>query len=303
MATREPLCAHAAAAISSAARASALLAWYDRNRRWLPWRAGIGERPEPFRVWLSEIMLQQTRAATVQDYYLDFIERWPTIDALAAASLDDVLRAWAGLGYYARARNLHRCARIVAGELGGAFPATADALADLPGIGPYTAGAIAAIAFDQPVAAVDGNAERVLSRIFAIDAPLPGSRPAIRALAKGLVPATRAGDFAQALMDLGAEVCLPASPKCGICPWAEGCAARSQGSAERYPRKAVRARVPTRYGNAFLIERSDGAVLLHRRPERGLLGGMMEVPSSDWSGSRSPAARSAPIQASVIGPG
>ena len=283
---------------SSAAPAAALLAWYDANRRDLPWRAGAGEPAEPYRVWLSEIMLQQTRAATVAAYFRDFIRRWPTLDALAQASLDDVLRAWAGLGYYARARNLHRCAKLVVGELGGIFPADAAALAKLPGIGPYTAGAIAAIAFDRPAVAVDGNTERVVARFFAVATPLPAGRRVIRELAGSLVPARRPGDFAQALMDLGALVCLPAAPRCAACPWAAGCRANRMEATGEYPRKAPRRRPPTRYGSAFVIEREDGAVFLRRRPAAGLLGGMMEVPSSPWPAARPCGVKSAPLRAS-----
>jgi A/G-specific adenine glycosylase len=274
-----------------------LLDWFDLNGRRLPWRSTNGERADPYRVWLSEIMLQQTRVAAVVPYYREFTSRWPSIHALAAASLDDVLRAWAGLGYYARARNLHRCARLVVGELGGKFPTTVEGLVQLPGIGSYTAGAIAAIAFDRPVAAVDGNVERVLARLFAFDGPLPRARPAIGRLAASLVPRSRAGDFAQALMDLGAQVCLPAEPKCQICPWADRCAAWSLGAARQYPRKTPKATLPTRYGSAFLAERQDGAVLLRRRPENGLLGGMMEVPTSGWSRSRRQGAKAAPFPA------
>ncbi len=208
-----------------------------------------------------------------------------------------MLKAWAGLGYYARARNLHRCAKVIAGELQGNFPTTVEGLSALPGIGPYTAGAIAAIAFDRPVAAVDGNVERVLSRLFAIDAPLPEARQIVAERAAALVPPRRAGDFAQALMDLGAAVCLPASPRCEICPLADGCQAHAEGAAARYPRRPAKRPIPTRYGSAFLIERQDGALLLRRRPERGLLGGMMEVPGSVWSTSRASSVKSAPIRA------
>jgi A/G-specific adenine glycosylase len=275
-----------------------LLDWYDVYRRPLPWRAGRGQKADPYRVWLSEIMLQQTRATTVANhYYAAFLARWPTIEALAAASLDEVLHAWAGLGYYARARNLHRCAVIVARDLAGAFPAGVGDLIRLPGIGRYTAGAIAAIAFDQPVAAVDGNAERVLARLFAVAKPLPGARAAIRALAQSMVPSHRPGDFAQAMMDLGAAVCLPASPRCAVCPLAVACKARRRGNPESYPRRKPRAKPKVRYGTAFVVERNDGAVLLRRRPERGLLGGMMEVPFSAWSPSRYARLDAAPLRA------
>jgi A/G-specific adenine glycosylase len=278
--------------------AGQLLAWYDRHARALPWRARTGQRPDPYRVWLSEIMLQQTTVAAVGEYYRKFIARWPTVVDLAAASRDDVLKAWAGLGYYARARNLHACAQTVATELGGSFPETEEGLRALPGIGPYTAGAIAAIAFNRPHAAVDGNVERVMSRLLAIETPLPDSKPRIRDATQALVPNERPGDFAQALMDLGATICTPRSPNCLICPWAEHCAARRLGIQETLPRRKEKAAVPTRYGAAFWIERPDGAVLLRRRPEKGLLGGMMEVPSTPWlSAALSDAGSHAPIKA------
>ena len=261
--------------------AARLLAWYDDTARVLPWRAPPGVTADPYAVWLSEIMLQQTTVAAVKSYFLKFLAAWPTVSALAAAPLDDVLRAWAGLGYYARARNLHACAKVVAGELRGRFPESEEALRQLPGIGPYTAAAVAAIAFGGRHAAVDGNVERVISRLYAIATPLPGSKPDIRVHAQALVAAARAGDFAQALMELGATVCTPKSPACQICPWAEHCVARDRGLAAELPRRKPKARLPTRCGTAFWIER-DGLVLLRRRPERGLLGGMMEVPSSTW---------------------
>ncbi|MCA0434525.1 MAG: A/G-specific adenine glycosylase [Proteobacteria bacterium] len=274
-----------------------LLAWYDQWGRDLPWRVK-GARQDPYRVWLSEIMLQQTTVAAVRDYFIKFISLWPDVQALARAKLDDVLKAWAGLGYYARARNLHACAAEVSDRHGGRFPAEYAALLALPGIGPYTAGAIAAIAFDLPHAAVDGNVERVLSRFFAITEPLPESKPRIRALAEALVPAHRAGDFAQALMDLGATICTPKSPNCIICPWTEDCAGRRQGIAAELPRKLAKKAVPTRKGYAYWVERSDGAVLLRRRPEKGLLGGMMEVPSSPWEATLpEDFERDAPLQA------
>ncbi len=238
--------------------------------------------PDPYHVWLSEIMLQQTTVAAVSRYFLQFITTWPSVADLAAAPLDDVLRAWAGLGYYARARNLHACARSVVDDHGGRFPASESALLKLPGIGPYTAAAIAAIAFGQRAAAVDGNVERVISRFHAIETPLPGAKPEIRARTLAMVPAAGAGDFAQALMDLGATICTPRRPRCPDCPWADHCTARQLGIADTLPRKAPRKPLPVRRGIAFWIERSDGAVLLRRRPDKGLLGGMMEVPSTDW---------------------
>jgi A/G-specific adenine glycosylase len=267
-------------------QAAKLLAWYDAHGRDLPWRVKghhSGERQDPYFVWLSEIMLQQTTVAAVREYFLKFIAKWPTVEALAAAELDDVLRGWAGLGYYARARNLHACAKVVVERHGGRFPADHAALLALPGVGPYTASAIAAIAFDGRHAAVDGNVERVVSRYYAIEVPLPDSKPLIREKAEALVPERRAGDFAQAIMDLGATICTPKSPNCLICPWTEDCAGRISGLAAELPRKAAKKAVPTRRGHAFWIERSDGSVLLRRRPEKGLLGGMMEVPSSEWA--------------------
>ena len=269
---------------------SDLLAWYDRHARRLPWRVPPGTedtgggslRADPYRVWLSEVMLQQTTVAAVAPYYQTFLERWPTVDALAAADLDDVLTAWAGLGYYARARNLHKCARQVSGELGGRFPDSEAALAALPGIGPYTAAAVAAIAFDRPASPVDGNVERVVARLFAVETPLPKAKPELRKRAEGLTPAERPGDFAQAMMDLGATVCLPKRPRCLACPLAARCAARAAGTAGELPRRTAKAPRPTRYGVAFWLVDDAGSLLLRRRPERGLLGGMMELPSTPW---------------------
>ena len=277
-----------------------LLAWYDRHRRTLPWRAPAGARAPPNRVWLSEIMLQQTTVATVGDYFRRFVERWPTVAALAAAPLDDVLSAWAGLGYYARARNLHACARAVAGRHGGRFPDDEADLLALPGIGRYTAAAIRAIAFDQPASAVDGNVERVIARLFAIDTPLPDAKPEIHARAARLVPESRAGDYAQAMMDLGATVCTPKSPRCVLCPFMATCRARKLGLAEDLPRRSPKAERPTRRGLAFVLARRDGAILLRKRPAMGLLGGMDEVPSSAWREGRflaSQALAEAPVPA------
>lgn len=276
---------------------SQLLHWYDAHARELPWRARPGEVPDPYRVWLSEIMLQQTTVQAVKAYFEKFLALWPTVAALAAAPLDDVLKAWAGLGYYARARNLHACAREVSACFDGRFPAAEEVLRSLPGIGPYTAGAIAAIAFGGRHAAVDGNVERVISRIYAIETPLPDSKPEIRAKTQALVPAQRAGDFAQAMMDLGATICTPRDPNCLICPWAEQCQGRITGLAPSLPRKRPKKQVPTRRGVAFLIERADGAVLLRRRPEKGLLGGMMEVPSTPWAPEVSEPEAQAPLAA------
>ena len=267
---------------SSGFIAAAVLAWYDRHRRTLAWRAPPGERADPYHVWLSEIMLQQTTVPTVGRYFRDFVARWPTVDALAAADLDTVLTAWAGLGYYARARNLHRCAQAVVAHHDGRFPDDEAALRALPGIGDYTAAAIAAIAFDRPATVVDGNVERVVARLFAVSEPLPKAKPTLRALAGPLTPPDRAGDYAQAMMDLGATVCVPRKPKCILCPLADRCEARRLGVAESLPAKAAKPERPTRRAVAFWATDGNGAVLLRRRPENGLLGGMMEVPSSEW---------------------
>jgi A/G-specific adenine glycosylase len=262
--------------------ANDLLAWYDRHARILPWRAPPGRRTDPYAVWLSEIMLQQTTVAAVGPYFAAFLARWPRVEDLAAAPLDAVLTAWAGLGYYARARNLHSCARIVAGERGGRFPDSESELLKLPGIGPYTAAAVAAIAFGRPAAVVDGNVERVVARLFAVETPLPAAKAELRALAANLTPEERPGDYAQAMMDLGATLCLPRAPRCGRCPLAGYCAARAAGAAEGLPRRSPRPPRPTRRAVAFWAVDPAGAVLLRRRPETGLLGGMMELPSTEW---------------------
>lgn len=263
--------------------AETLLAWYDRHRRALPWRALPGERMDPYRVWLSEIMLQQTTVAAVKPYFESFLARWPQIEDLAAAELDEVLHAWAGLGYYARARNLHKCAKIVTQDYGGRFPDTEDGLGELPGIGPYTAAAIAAIAFDRHASPVDGNIERVVARLFALEDPMPAAKPKLRALAATLTPPTRAGDYAQAAMDLGATLCTPRKPACSLCPWMDVCAARALGRAEEFPRRVPKPDKPTRRGVVFWALDANGRVLIRRRVESGLLGGMMEFPSTDWS--------------------
>lgn len=238
----------------------------------------------PYGVWLSEIMLQQTVVKTVIPYYLHFLARWPTITALAAADLDQVLHAWQGLGYYARARNLHKCAQVVAAKHGGAFPDTEAGLLALPGIGPYTAAAILAIAFGQKASPVDGNIERVVSRLYAVTDALPGAKGELRRLAQDLTPGRRAGDHAQALMDLGATVCLPRAPICSDCPLGKICLGRQQGIAASLPRRAPKVARPNRYGVAFCLFDGAGRLLLRRRPEQGLLGGMMEVPSTPWRG-------------------
>ncbi len=268
--------------------AADLLVWYDRHRRVLPWRALPGEVPDPYRVWLSEIMLQQTTVTAVKPYFARFLERFPDVAALAAAPEEAVMSAWAGLGYYSRARNLHACARSVAAA--GGFPDTVEGLRKLPGIGAYTAGAIAAIAFDRPAAAVDGNVERVVSRLFAVDQPLPAARPALRVLAESLVPQKRPGDFAQAVMDLGATLCTPRRPACALCPWMAPCQARKEGTQETYPRKLKKESGALRRGAAFVVERAgDGAVLLRTRPPTGLLGAMAEPPTSEWRADYDPA--------------
>ena len=285
--------------------AGRLLAWYRAHARDLPWRARPGEAVDPYPVWLSEIMLQQTAVVTVEPYFREFLARWPRLADLAAAPLDAVLAAWAGLGYYARARNLHACARAVRADHGGRFPDRVEALRALPGIGPYTAAAIAAIAFGRRASVVDGNVERVIARLFAVETPLPGAKAELRRLAEGLLPeepedAFPYGDFAQAMMELGATVCLPKRPRCGLCPLAGDCRARAAGRAEALPRRAPKRARPTRRGVAFWLTRPDGAVLLRRRPENGLLGGMMEVPSTEWredGWSETEAIARAPIEA------
>ena len=261
---------------------AALLPWYDRNRRILPWRAAPSETADPYRVWLSEIMLQQTTVKAVAPYFLRFVQRWPDVRSLAAAPLQDVLKAWAGLGYYARARNLHACAQAVVQKHAGAFPADENALESLPGIGRYTAAAIAAIAFDRRAMPVDGNIERIVARLFAVEEPLPAAKPAIRALAEMLTPARRPGDFAQALMDLGATICTQ-RPACALCPLSEGCEARRRGDPKIFPFKAPKRTGKLRRGAAFFALRADGKVLLRSRPTKGLLGGMTEVPTTEWS--------------------
>ncbi len=277
-----------------------LLDWYDREARALPWRAPPGMYQDPYKVWLSEVMLQQTTVKTVAPRYIDFLRRWPDVGALAGAELGDVLAAWAGLGYYARARNLHACARVVSEEHGGIFPDTEEGLLALPGIGTYTAAAMAAIAFGKPATPVDGNIERVIARLFALETPLPAAKPEIKALAVRLTPAARAGDFAQSLMDLGATICTPRRPACGLCPVRRACAGYEQGIAERLPQKLAKGERPTRRGAAFVVLREDGAVLLRERPLKGLLGGMLEAPSTPWREeppARKAVAAHAPVQA------
>lgn len=260
-----------------------LLEWFSRHQRAMPWRAVKGHRPNPYHVWLSEIMLQQTTVVTVGPYFLKFISKWPAVEALAQASNDDVMAAWAGLGYYARARNLHKCAKVVATELNGQFPQDEKSLQELPGIGPYTAAAIASIAFDQPAVAVDGNVERVVSRMFAIREPLPLSKPVIREKAALLAKGNKKpGDFTQAFMELGATVCTPRKPKCGLCPWRADCAARVAGIAEDLPAKQEKRAKPVRYGKVFWITNGKGQFLIHKREEKGLYGSMYQLPTTEW---------------------
>jgi A/G-specific adenine glycosylase len=263
--------------------ADALLAWYDRHRRILPWRTASGETPDPYRVWLSEIMLQQTTVKTVAPYFARFVQRWPNVASLAAAPLQEILQAWAGLGYYARARNLHACANAVVERHGGCFPAREDELRALPGIGRYTSAAVAAIAFDQCAMPVDGNIERIVARLFAVEEPLPAAKPTIQRLAETLAPQRRPGDFAQALMDLGATICTPQRPVCALCPLNDRCAARRRGDPEVFPVKAPKVKGKLRRGAAFFVLRADGAVLLRSRPANGLLGGMTELPTTEWT--------------------
>jgi len=261
-----------------------LLAWYNQNARQLPWRVppGANTRPDPYRVWLSEVMLQQTTVAAVKEYFHRFTTLWPDVTALANARDEDVMGQWAGLGYYARARNLLKCARVVAGDLGGVFPDSREGLIALPGIGPYTAAAISAIAFDRPETVVDGNVERVMARLCAVEDPLPGSKKALAAHAATHTPQARAGDYAQAVMDLGATVCTPRNPTCGLCPLRPACAAHSAGLAAELPRKSPKKPKPTRHGHVYVARREDGAWLMERRPDKGLLGGMLGWPGSDW---------------------
>lgn len=266
---------------------AALLAWYDANARALPWRIGPadharGMRQDPYKVWLSEVMLQQTTVPHATPYFLDFTRRWPTVEALAAEADGEVMAAWAGLGYYARARNLLACARAVAASHGGTFPDTEEGLLSLPGVGAYTAAAVAAIAFDRPANVVDGNVERVTARLFKVETPLPDAKPELKRLAATLVTDERPGDWAQALMDLGATICRPKQPLCDRCPVSSHCAALAAGRPEGYPRKTAKADRPRRHGTAFLLT-CRGRVALVRRPDKGLLGGMLALPSTDWS--------------------
>lgn len=268
--------------------AALLLAWYDRHRRALPWRGLPGERTDPYRVWLSEIMLQQTTVQAVKPYFEAFVLRWPMVKQLAAAPVEEIMKMWAGLGYYSRARNLHVCARAVVERFGGQFPEAEGDLLTLPGVGAYTAAAISAIAFDRRAVVVDGNVERVVARLFTVDALMPAAKGPIRRLADTLTPDGRSGDFAQAMMDLGATICTPRKPACGVCPFLDACLGQKSGQPEAWPRKAPKAGKVMRYGAAFVAIRADGALLVRTRPPKGLLGGMTEVPGTAWLASGLP---------------
>ncbi|OUS19334.1 A/G-specific adenine glycosylase [Litorivita pollutaquae] len=264
-----------------------LLAWYDVHARDLPWRvppaqSRDGVRPDPYLIWMSEVMLQQTTVAAVKDYFARFTARWPRVEDLAAAEDGDVMGEWAGLGYYARARNLLKCARVVTAEHAGRFPSDHAALLKLPGIGPYTASALSAIAFDRHETVLDGNVERVMARLYDIHTPLPAAKPELMARAAALTPPERCGDYAQAVMDLGATICTPKSPACGICPWRGPCAARARGTAAQLPKKTPKKPKPLRLGVVYIGRRSDGAYLMERRPDTGLLGGMLGWPGAVW---------------------
>ncbi|ATF19876.1 A/G-specific adenine glycosylase [Phaeobacter gallaeciensis] len=271
-------------------QSSTLLEWYDQHARSLPWRISPADRaagvwPDPYRIWLSEVMLQQTTVAAVKDYFHRFTSRWPTVADLAAAPDADVMGEWAGLGYYARARNLLKCARVVAQDYDGIFPNTYDGLIALPGIGPYTAAAISAIAFDRQETVLDGNVERVMARLYDVHVPLPTSKPQLKEKAAALTPVERPGDHAQAVMDLGATICTPRNPACGICPWRTPCAARAAGTATELPKKTPKKPKPTRLGIVYLARSAAGDWLLEQRPDKGLLGGMLGWPGSDWTDS------------------
>jgi A/G-specific adenine glycosylase len=267
----------------AAPEAATLLAWYDVSARVLPWRARGGAKSDPYRVWLSEVMLQQTRVETVLPYYAKFLARWPDVTSLANARQEEVLSAWAGLGYYARARNLHACAKAVVAEFSGRFPEEEAELRRLPGIGVYTSAAISAIAFGRKATPVDGNIERVMSRLFAVEEKVPAAKKTLARLAAEITPPHRAGDFAQALMDLGATICTPKKPACGICPWMDACVARVRGDQDTFPRKTEKAEGKLRKGAAFVVIREDNHILLRTRADKGLLASMTEVPGSEWS--------------------
>ena len=270
-----------------------LLTWYDVHARAMPWRidpadSKAGKRPDPYFIWMSEVMLQQTTVAAVKEYFRKFTTIWPTVRDLAAADDADVMAAWAGLGYYARARNLLKCARVVVEEHNGVFPDTVDALIKLPGVGPYTAAAVASIAFNRQATVLDGNVERVMSRMYDVHDPLPGVKPELMKLADVLTPSGRPGDYAQAVMDLGATICTPKNPACGICPWRDPCQARIAGTATELPKKTPKKKTPIRLGYVYVARREDGSWLLETRPDKGLLGGMLAFPTSDWSDDPTP---------------
>ena len=277
---------------------SALLDWYDGHARTLPWRTTGGRRADPYAVWLSEIMLQQTTVEAVKPYFARFLARWPDVAALAGAEEAELLTAWAGLGYYARARNLHACAKVVMANHGGVFPTHEAGLRSLPGIGAYTAAAIAAIAFGERAVVVDGNVERVITRLYAIATPLPKAKDEIRARLDPLTPAQRPGDFAQAMMDLGATICTPRNPVCALCPLRPFCAAQKAGTMLDFPVKPAKKPRPVRFGTAFVVQDSMGAILLRTRPAKGLLGGMSEVPTSAWVEGDAPSPVTPPLTAS-----
>jgi len=276
-----------------------MLAWYDRHRRDLPWRTAPDLKPDPYAVWLSEIMLQQTGVVTVERYFSAFLTSWPTVTALASAPPDAVMRAWAGLGYYQRARNLHACAQVVALDHGGQFPQTEAQLRRLPGIGAYASAAIAAIAFDQRAVVIDGNVERVICRFFSVEAPAEKAKPRIRLLADSVTPNSRPGDFAQAMMDLGATICTPRRPACSRCPLQETCQGVKTGAPESFPRKSPKPDRPVRSGALFYIRRPDGSVLVRTRPAKGLLGAMTEIPGTEWLPSAPIPRRCPPLPAAL----
>ena len=264
-----------------------VLGWYDTYRRQLPWRSELGAPSNPYAVWVSEIMLQQTTVPTVKDYYERFLKKWPTVQDLAQASLDEVLHLWQGLGYYSRARNLHACAKIVTQKYAGAFPPDEESLLRLPGIGPYTAAAILSIAFNKPATVVDGNVERIMARLFCLETPLPAAKKEIYVHAQQLTPQERSGDYAQALMDLGSLICTPKNPKCSLCPLQSYCASMGLNP-EEFPKRLPKEAKPIRYGTFFWIENAQGEVLLEKRPDKGLLANLMGFPSSEWKTIKDP---------------
>ncbi len=274
-----------------------ILGWYGQHARILPWRYTKNQKPDPYRVWLSEIMLQQTTVAAVQPYFNKFIEKWPTVEILAAADERDVMNAWAGLGYYSRARNLHKCARIVAGELGGVFPQNQGELKKLPGIGDYTSAAIRTIAYNKQAIVVDGNIERIMARYFAWQKPMPEAKRDLKRLAAPLFEKyeERPGDLAQALMDLGATICTPKSPRCGFCPVSTHCEARKQSIAALLPLQNKKSPRPKKFGSVYWITNSKGEVLVHHRPPRGMLGGMAGLPTSEWTAKRQGNSQKPPV--------